>query len=76
MVDSWRVCYTTAKKESFFGKLKNEWIRGTIYATREVAKQEVFKFIEIFYNRQRRHASLEYVIPVEFEVKNNSEQVA
>ncbi len=37
------------------------------FATREVARQEVFDYIEVWYNRQRRHSSLGYVSPAEFE---------
>ena len=43
-----------------------EWIDGP-YATQEQARQEVFKYIELFYNPIRRHASLDYLSPVEYE---------
>ncbi|MBF0530389.1 MAG: IS3 family transposase [Deltaproteobacteria bacterium] len=69
-------CWDNACQESFFGKLKSEWTRDRIYATREEAKQDIFKYIEIFYNRQRRHAALGYVTPVEFEAQGGREKAA
>ena len=59
--------WDNACQESFFGKLEGEHIRDRIYHTRAEAEQHVFWYIELFYNRQRRHASLGYVCPVEFE---------
>lgn len=49
-------CWDNAVMESFFGSLKSEWLDGKKYHTREAAKQDVFKYIEVFYNRKRRHA--------------------
>ena len=60
-------CWDNAMMESFFGSLKTEWVYDKEYQTREEAKQDLFKYIEMFYNRQRRHASLGYVSPAEFE---------
>jgi len=60
-------CYDNAPVESFFSLLKRERIRRQIYATREEAKTDVFDYIERFYNRWRRHATLGYVSPVEYE---------
>jgi putative transposase len=60
-------CWDNACQESFFGKLKAEHIRDRVYATREEARLDVFWYIEVFYNRMRRHAALGYVAPVEFE---------
>lgn len=60
-------CWDNAMMESFFGSLKTEWVYGKNYQTREEAKQDLFKYIEMFYNRQRRHASLGYISPTEFE---------
>lgn len=60
-------CWDNAMMESFFGSLKTEWIYGKNYLTRQAAKQDTFKYIELFYNRQRRHASLGYISPAEFE---------
>jgi len=53
--------------ESFFGKLKSERIRNRINRTQTEVEQEVFWYIELFYNRQRRHISLGYVSPAQYE---------
>ena len=62
-------CYDNAPVESFFALLKRERIRRRTYATREEAKADVFDYIEVFYNRRRRHAYLDYLSPVEFEYR-------
>ena len=49
---------------------KNEWIYHTHYRTREEARKDVFEYIEIFYNRQRRHQFLDFMTPAEFEAKS------
>ena len=59
--------WDNACQESFFGKLKSEWIRKRVYNSHAEARQDIFKYIELFYNRKRRHASLGYISPVEFE---------
>ena len=63
-------CLDNAVAESFFGSLKNEWVTFEDYKTRAQARQSIFEYIEIFYNRQRRHASLDYMTPVEYEARN------
>jgi transposase InsO family protein len=60
-------CYDNAPTESFFGKLKTEWVHGEDYLTRSGAMQHVFNYIELFYNRQRKHAALGYHSPAAFE---------
>ena len=55
--------------ESLFGTLKQELVHRCRFATREAARREVFDYIEVWYNRQRRHSSLGYVSPAEFERK-------
>lgn len=60
-------CLDNAVAESFFGTLKNELVYHEDYRTRAQAKQSLFEYIEVFYNRQRRHASLDYRTPVDFE---------
>lgn len=60
-------CFDNAPTESFFGKLKTEWVHGEDYPTRAAAEQHVFAYIELFYNRQRKHAALGYVSPAAFE---------
>ncbi len=51
-------CYDNAVAESFFNSLKKKRIRRSIYPTREEAKSEIFDYIEVFYNRKRRHSYL------------------
>nr|MDP2191505.1 IS3 family transposase [Rhodoferax sp.] len=63
-------CYDNAVAESFFGTLKTEWVDDADYRTREQAKQSLFEYIEVFYNRQRRHSYLGYLSPTEFERAN------
>jgi putative transposase len=60
-------CWDNAVAESFFGSLKSERIRKRIYKTREMARADVFDYIEIFYNRTRRHSHLGGVSPEAFE---------
>ncbi len=60
-------CYDNAVAESFFGSLKKERIRRRIYRTREEARSDIFEYIEMFYNRTRRHSYVGYVSPMEFE---------
>jgi putative transposase len=60
-------CWDNACAESFFGSLKNEWVKNKIYETYEEGKNDVFKYVEVFYNRKRRHASLGYVSPAVYE---------
>ena len=63
-------CYDNAPVESFFSTLKRELIYRESYKTREEAKQSLFQYIEVFYNRQRRHSSLGYISPMQFENLN------
>ena len=60
-------CWDNAMMESFFGSLKTEWTFNKSYKTRAEAMQDVFKYVEVFYNRKRRHASLGYVSPAAYE---------
>ncbi len=60
-------CWDNAPAESFFHTLKTELIHHRRFETREQAKQEIFEYIEVFYNRQRKHSTLGYRTPVEFE---------
>jgi transposase InsO family protein len=60
-------CYDNAVMESFWGTLKTEHVHHEHYATRADARQSLFEYIEVFYNRQRRHSSLGYVSPHEYE---------
>lgn len=69
-------CWDNAPAESFFGKLKTEHIDRRIYRDHREAEQELFWYIEMFYNRKRRHASLGYLSPVQFERRDMGKQVA
>ena len=60
-------CWDNAVAESFFATLKVEFVHETLFRTRTQATREIFEYIEIFYNRVRRHSSLGYVSPLEFE---------
>lgn len=60
-------CYDNAVTESFFGTLKGECVYRVSFQTREQAKQVIFEYVECFYNRIRRHSSLDYLSPVVFE---------
>ena len=63
-------CWDNAVAESFFGTLKKELIQGEKYRTRQQAVSAVFEYIEVFYNRHRKHSKLGYQSLVEFEAKN------
>ena len=63
-------CYDNAVSESFFKTLKTELIYFSRFNTRAEAKSEIFEYIEVFYNRQRRHSTLGYLSPAEFERKH------
>jgi putative transposase len=60
-------CFDNAAMESFFHTLKTEHVYFEWYRTREEAKQSIFEYIEVFYNRKRRHSTLGYLAPAIFE---------
>lgn len=60
-------CYDNAVPESFFGSLKTESLSRQTFTDREEARQAIFDYIEIFYNRKRIHSSLDYMSPVDYE---------
>jgi putative transposase len=60
-------CWDNAPMESFFASLKKELVHGADFATRAEARAAIFEYIEAFYNVQRRHSSLGYVSPAEYE---------
>jgi len=60
-------CYDNAVVESFFSSLKKERIRRKTYLTRDEARADIFDYIEVFYNRTRRHSKLGMLSPVDFE---------
>ena len=60
-------CWDNAVAESFFSSLKKERIKKRIYKTRELARADIFHYIEMFYNPKRRHSHLGGVSPEVFE---------
>ena len=59
-------CWDNAPTESWFNSFKNERVHGNRYATRAKASADAFEYIEVFYNRKRRHSTLGYKSPVQF----------
>ena len=64
-------CWDNAVAESFFSSLKKERIRKKVYRTRDLAKADIFEYVEMFYNRTRRHSHLGGVSPEAFEAASN-----
>ena len=60
-------CWDNAVAESFFGTIKTEFIHTQIFSNRTEAKTSIAEWIEVFYNRQRIHSTIEFLSPVEFE---------
>ena len=64
-------CYDNAITESFFSRLKNERVCFEKYLTRQQAHSSLFEYIEIFYNRKRRHSAIGFMAPLKFEKSNS-----
>ena len=60
-------CWDNAAMESFFSRLKTERIYRRVYRNREEARADVFDYIERFYNPRRRHSTLGYLNPMDYE---------
>ena len=60
--------------ESFFGSLKNELIHHERFRTRQKARDKIFDYIEVFYNRSRIHSTIEYFAPAEYEARYHAAQ--
>lgn len=60
-------CYDNAPTESFWGKLKTEMVYHEHFKTHQEARDAIFGYIEVFYNRQRLHSSIGYMSPEQFE---------
>jgi len=60
-------CYDNTVAESFFHTFKTECVYPEVYSSKAEAKIDIFDYIEIFYNRQRRHSTINYLGPVDFE---------
>ena len=64
-------CWDNAPMESFFASLKKELVHGSDFATRAEARAAIVEYIEVFYNTKRRHSTLGYVSPAQYERKNH-----
>jgi transposase InsO family protein len=62
-------CWDNAVVESFFATLKTELVDGADWRTREEARQALFGYLEVWYNRRRRHSTLQYQSPAQFELR-------
>lgn len=62
-------CWDNAVTESFFGNLKSEMVHHERFRTRQEAKDKLFDYIEVFYNRMRIHSTISYFAPVEYEAR-------
>jgi len=60
-------CWDNAPMESFFHTLKTELVHHCDYPTRDAARSSLFEYMEVFYNRQRRHSTINYEAPLAFE---------
>jgi putative transposase len=69
-------CYDNAVVESFFGTLKAELVRGCVYPSHVVATAAIADYLENFYNPQRRHSHLQYLSPIEFELRAQTAAIA
>jgi len=66
-------CWDNAVMESFFGSLKEECVGSTVYPSHEQARCSLFEYLEVYYNRQRRHSTLGYVSPLMYEQRRNQQ---
>lgn len=58
-------CLDNAPMESFFGSLKNELVHRTSFPSREAARRALFEYVEVFYNRRRRHSGISFLTPAQ-----------
>lgn len=68
-------CYDNAPMESFWGTLKQELVHHRRYRTRQNAIQDITEYIEVFYNRQRRQATLGFLSPAVYAQQYYAEQL-
>jgi putative transposase len=64
-------CWENAVMERFFGTLKRECIARVRFSTHEEARTAIFEYVEVYYNRVRKHSTLGYLSPVQFELQNS-----
>ena len=68
-------CYDNAVAESFFSILKRERLYRQHYQTRAEARTDIFQYIEVFYNRQRRHSAVGHMSPERFETAKRKDEI-
>ncbi|MEY4550780.1 MAG: hypothetical protein RL685_6975 [Pseudomonadota bacterium] len=69
-------CFDNAVAESFFASVKTEWVDHCDYATHAAAVASLAEYIDAFYNPARRHSHLDYVSPIQFEMRAHLAAVA
>ena len=69
-------CWDNAVAESFFATLKEELLYRGVWPTRSAARRAIFEYVEVFYNRQRMHSSLDYLTPVDYEARRRDSDEA
>jgi putative transposase len=69
-------CWDNAVAESFFATLKIELVYQTQWNTRAQARSAIFEYIELFYNRRRRHSAIDYLCPDQFELRHHESMAA
>jgi putative transposase len=69
-------CWDNAVAESFFATLKVELVYQTQWCTRAQARTAIFEYIELFYNRRRRHSAIGYLSPNQFELRHHEPMAA
>jgi transposase InsO family protein len=62
-------CFDNAVVESFFSSLKTELVDRQVWPSRATARLAIFAYLEVWYNRQRRHSTLGYLSPTEYETR-------
>lgn len=65
-------CYDNAYVESWFASFKKEWLYRHTYSSKNELRQVVFEYIEVWYNKKRRHSALDYKSPVEYKLTNQT----
>ena len=68
--------WDNAPMESFWGKMKQEWLNDYKFATREEAKSKIFEYVMVFYHRKRPHETYDYRTPIAYYTERFSGQVA
>jgi putative transposase len=67
-------CFDNAACERFFATLKTELVYTRTWPTRQAARTAIYEYIEVFYNRRRRHSALDYLSPTQYERRHHQQQ--